>query len=127
MNIFTNKKLTIIYILLLLFSFACGTSPVSKMSAVDKAGVTAQEISKTYVDLYNTAKYYTENGTPEEQEFMKKQVNAKLNKAKEAIVAMDEAVALWKQTGVDTMNAQQKQTDLNALLADISKMLISKK
>ena len=125
MEVFENKKSTIFIILFILLSFSC-SGQIQQMSAVDKAAITAQEFSKTYLSLYASALRFTTDGTPSQRQYLMEKVNPKLNEAKKAIVIMDEAVALWKKTGIDTMDAKKKQEDLNILLQDISLMLIER-
>lgn len=120
------KRLCKIQLLLfLVLVFSCG-GQFQQMSAVDKASVTAQEISKTYLNLYASAARFTAEGTTVQKQYMMEKVNPKLNEAKKSIVIMDEAVALWKRTGVDTMDAVKKQQELNKLLQDIAAMLIER-
>jgi len=118
------KKLIMI-LFLISFIIGCG-GQFQQMSAVDKAAVVAKEITKTYLDLYNIANGYTINGTPVQKEYFKDKINPKLNEAKKSIIIMDEAVAVWKRTGIDSMEAQKKQTDLNRLLQDIIQLLVDK-
>ena len=125
MEIFNNKKSTFLLILFILLSYSCG-GQIQQMSAVDKAAITAQEISKTYLSLYASAARLTSEGTPVQKQYLMEKVNPKLNEAKKAIAVMDEAVALWKRTGIDTMDAKKKQDELNKLLQDIASMLIER-
>lgn len=116
-------KLQLFIFLLLIVN--CG-GQFQQMSAVDKAAITAQEISKTYLNLYSSAAKFTAEGTPVQKQYMMEKVNPKLNEAKKAIVIMDEAVSLWKRTGTDSMDAKKKQEDLNKLLQEIAALIIER-
>lgn len=99
----------------------CG-GQFQQMTAVDKAGTVAKEISLTYINLYTTAENITRTGSPMQNTFMRENINPKMNDAKLAIASMDRAIAMWKDTGIDTLNAQKQQDNILKMLVDINKL-----
>lgn len=108
---------------LILFLVSCG-GQFGQMSAVDKAGTVSRELTTTYFTLYNTAKSINETGTEVQKEYMKQNVNPKLNKAKQDLILLDKAVLAWKESNFDTNNTQQKIDNLSLLLQNISALII---
>lgn len=107
-------------LLVLLFIISCGS--FGQMKPVDKAGTIAKEISLTYINLYTTAENITRTGSPMQTTFMRENINPKMNDVKLAIASMDRAIAIWKDTGIDTLNAQKQQDNILQLLLDLNKL-----
>ena len=111
-------------VILVLFLVGCN-GQYAKMSAVDKAGVAAKELTSTYMTLYQIADNITMRGNAVQKEFMMTQVNPKMNKIKLALASIDRGVALWKDGGVDTLNVEAQIMDVQGFLTDITNLINS--
>lgn len=117
-----KRKTSLLMIFVCLFLVSC-SSQFKNLSGVDKAVVVAKEITTSYLTVYAIANNLTINGTDVQKEFMKNNINPKLNDIKKSIVLMDDAVILWKQTGTDYANALVKQEIINKSLIEINKAI----
>jgi hypothetical protein len=117
-----RMKQTSFIILFLCFAWSCA-GQFAQMTAADKAGTTAKELTSTYLTLYKIADNITINGNIQQKKFMMEQVNPKMNGVKLALISIDKGVALWKDGGVDTMNVITQITDVQTILSDITKLI----
>lgn len=122
-----RKLSNIVLLTFILGLYGCPVkpTPTSTISPVDKAGMITEQLNIRYLSLYGTAKDLSLNGTEQQKTLMKKSINPKLNEAKGFLVLINDGMAIWKETGVDSVNVPQYQNNLIKLLEDITKLIFS--
>jgi hypothetical protein len=108
----------------LFFLLLSGCAGFQQQKVIDKAGMIALEINKSYLIMYNTALNITNNGSEAQKAFCKERINPKLNEVKPLIIKMDKALAIWKETGIDSFDALKQQEGIQKFLQAISQLLL---
>ena len=110
--------------LVLLMLLSCGGNTTTPTKAVDIAAESGKQISKAFLLAYETAKNLTEAGTPAQKEFALTKLNPVVNKAKQAVISFDLAVAMWQRTGNGGLEVLNSQKEMNTLYDDLQTLII---
>ena len=113
------KRLWIGLVMIMMLT-GCGLfSAYAKLSSLDKAIVTASQLTAWYTDTHTSVTQMYAKATPEKQKWLREEVNPKMNKVKGLIVGYVDAVNVWKVTGSQPMNLPNIVESINVLCSDI--------
>jgi hypothetical protein len=98
----------------------CGLfNQYANLSPVNKAIVTASQLTAWYQATYKSVNDLYVVSTPTKQLWLKKNVNPNMNKVKKLIVGYVDSVNLWKKTGMEPLNLPSVVDQINVLCSDI--------
>lgn len=110
-------------LILVMLTSCVGQTP-TPTKPVDIAAESGKQISKAFLLIYDTAKTWTEKGTPMQKDYAMRVLNPAVNKAKPIVVDFDRAVAYWQRTGLAGDDVVEKQKQIEKLYNELQKLII---
>lgn len=102
----------------------CSSNKVTPTKPVDVAAESGKQITKAFLLVYDTAKTWTEKGTPKQKEYALTKLNPAVNRVKPLVAEFDRAVAHWQRTGLAGDDVIAKQKELEKLYDELQRMII---
>lgn len=113
-------KKMIVGLVMLVMITGCGIfSQYANLSSLDKAIVTASQLSAWYTTTHKSVTDLYAISTPDKQLWLRENVNPKMNQVKLLIVDYVDTVNVWKTTGAEPLNLPTVVDKINTLCSDI--------
>lgn len=111
-------------VMVLAVALAACSPGVRKLTPVDQAAQVGLQLTDYYETIHKQALWLSQNGTPEQRDFMRIHVNPTLNRAKKLLIQYHYLVLAWKQTGTEPPNITEVQTELSRFLQEAAQLIL---
>lgn len=122
----TSRKILrlLIPILLILAMIACSQNAVNRetggpLTAVDKASIVADELTKQYEFLHRSITDIMNTGSVEQKTWISTNVADPMNKVKEALIQYNQMVILWREGGLMPSDMYEREKFIRETLQTV--------
>lgn len=118
------KRIAIVSVLVaVLFSGCAIFRPYANLSPLDQAKVAVETLSSWYDSTHDALEIRWANADEVEREFLRREINPKMNKLLPLITKHNDLILLWEETNTKPSNYEEMLNEIQRLILGVINVL----